>query len=124
MLNLDTHILLGAVKDNLRDGERSLLWRVPRWGISGIVLREIETLFRDKRIEYGLDYPGLQAVLETLTIWPVDAETCLALRELDFHSDPADELIAATSLVKRVRLVTRDGRLRNSRLLQRRGLLA
>ncbi|MHB8421047.1 MAG: hypothetical protein ACYDCL_23495, partial [Myxococcales bacterium] len=38
-----------------------------------------------------------------------------ASTELDFRSDPADELIAATSIVHRVPLVTRDRRIRRSR---------
>jgi PIN domain nuclease of toxin-antitoxin system len=37
------------------------------------------------------------------------------LRGLDFRSDPADEVIAATSVVHRVPLVTRDRTIRKSR---------
>jgi predicted nucleic acid-binding protein len=36
---------------------------------------------------------------------------------LDFRSDPADELIAATSVVYRVPLVTRDRKLRGSKIV-------
>ena len=36
---------------------------------------------------------------------------------IDFESDPADEIIAATSLVHRVSLVTRDRRIRRSILV-------
>jgi len=39
-------------------------------------------------------------------------EVCLNIAALDFVSDPADELIAATSLTYRVPLVTRDERIR------------
>jgi PIN domain nuclease of toxin-antitoxin system len=39
---------------------------------------------------------------------------CRAIQELDFRGDPADEIIAATSLVHRVRLVTRDRAIRRS----------
>jgi PIN domain nuclease of toxin-antitoxin system len=38
-----------------------------------------------------------------------------AIAKLDFESDPADEIIAATSLVHRVPLVTRDRRIRRSK---------
>lgn len=41
----------------------------------------------------------------------------------DFRSDPADEIIAVTSLVHRVPLLTRDRLLLESPLLRRRGLL-
>jgi PIN domain nuclease of toxin-antitoxin system len=37
---------------------------------------------------------------------------------LDFRSDPADELIAATSLTHNVPLVTRDARIRSSKLIR------
>jgi PIN domain nuclease of toxin-antitoxin system len=124
MLNLDTHVFLDAARNNLNSGELSLLQRVPRWGISGIVLWEIEMLYRIGRTNHGLDDPEIRAMLETGTVWPLDANVCLALRRLDFKSDPADELIAATTLARRVPLVTRDGRLRGSALLQRQGLLA
>jgi PIN domain nuclease of toxin-antitoxin system len=36
---------------------------------------------------------------------------------LDFDSDPADEIIAATSVVHRVPLLTRDRRMRRSKLV-------
>ena len=49
---------------------------------------------------------------------PTAAAVCRALRQLDFASDPADELIAATSLAHEVPLVTRDSRIRASRLVR------
>jgi PIN domain nuclease of toxin-antitoxin system len=36
---------------------------------------------------------------------------------LDFRGDPADEIIAATSVVHRVPLLTRDRRIRGSRIV-------
>jgi PIN domain nuclease of toxin-antitoxin system len=36
---------------------------------------------------------------------------------LDFSSDPADELVAATSIVHRVPLVTRDARILRSQIV-------
>lgn len=40
-----------------------------------------------------------------------------AIAKLDFESDPADEIIAATSLVHRIPLVTRERRIRRSQLV-------
>ena len=48
----------------------------------------------------------------------MDTAVCLCLHDLDFRSDPADEIIAATSLAHRVPLVTRDARLRRSRVVR------
>jgi len=124
MLNLDIHVFLAAANGSLESDEVSLLRRVPRWGISGIVLWEIEILFRIKRLDRGLDHPTIKTMLDTGTIWPLDTEVCLALRQLDFKADPADEIIAATSLARHVPLLTRDARLRGSVLLRRQGLLA
>ncbi len=42
---------------------------------------------------------------------------CRAFADLDFRGDPADEIIAATSLAHRVPLVTRDARIRKSRVV-------
>ena len=39
------------------------------------------------------------------------------IKALDFDSDPADEIIAATSVVHRVPLLTRDRRMRRSKLV-------
>jgi hypothetical protein len=34
-------------------------------------------------------------------VWPLDIEVCRETLKLDFESDPADEIIAATSIVHR-----------------------
>ena len=50
-------------------------------------------------------------------VWPLDAAVCRESTHLDFTGDPADELIAATSIVHRVPLLTRDKRIRRSKLV-------
>ncbi len=117
MLNLDTHILLHALEGKLSPQERQAL-DGEAWGISAIVLWEIEKLHQKGRIRYGLDYPPMSRFIEQLQIWPLSPEVCLKVRLLDFASDPADELIAATSLAHDVPLVTRDARIRNSKRLK------
>jgi PIN domain nuclease of toxin-antitoxin system len=118
MLNLDTHILLYALHGRLEPGEQRLLAGDRKWGISAIVLWEIEKLYQKGSILHGLDYPPLTLALHRLEIWPITAEVCRNLRALDFVSDPADELIAATSLTHGVPLVTRDARIRASKMIQ------
>jgi PIN domain nuclease of toxin-antitoxin system len=114
MLNLDTHILVGALAGELTRRERDLLAREP-WSIAAIVLWEITKLAELGRIEVDLDDPDLVRTLARIHVWPLTLDVCRAIRTLDFRSDPADELIAATSLVHRVPLVTRDTRIRRSR---------
>lgn len=116
MLNLDTHVLLHAVTDTLRSQERALLSN-DQWSISAIVLWEIAKLAELKRIDIDLGDPALLRLLEWTHVWPISLEVCRAISSLDFKSDPADELIAATSVVHDVPLVTRDRRIRTSKLV-------
>jgi PIN domain nuclease of toxin-antitoxin system len=117
MLNLDTHILLFALSGQLTPREETVLSR-DRWGISSIVLWEIAKLHAKGRISLGLDDPLLVRALEQLEIWPLSREVCRNLAGLDFAGDPADELIAATSLTYEVPLLTRDERIRSSKLIK------
>jgi PIN domain nuclease of toxin-antitoxin system len=114
MLNLDTHILLYALNGELTPKETRAL-AVEAWSISAIVLWEIAKLAELGRIEVDLDDAELTRVLSRIHTWPITLDICRALRTLDFRSDPADELIAATSLVHRLPLVTRDRTIRRSR---------
>jgi PIN domain nuclease of toxin-antitoxin system len=116
MLNLDTHILLHALAGSLTAREVRLLEAEP-WSVSAIVLWEIAKLAQLGRVEADLDDHELIRVLSRIHLWPLDLEVCRAIRVLDVQGDPADEIIAATSLVHRVPLVTRDRSLRRSKLV-------
>ncbi|MEW6197870.1 MAG: PIN domain-containing protein [Planctomycetota bacterium] len=116
MLNLDTHIVLHALRGELFARERRLLGREPR-SSSAIVLWEITKLAQLGRVTIDLDDPDVADALGRLPVWPIDLTVCRALRWLDFASEPADELIAATSLARGVPLVTRDRRIRRSKLV-------
>lgn len=111
MLNLDTHVLIKALEGTLSAHERTVLAKDAEWGISAIVLWEIEKLYDLGRLQYGVDYPPLAAAIDRLEVWPLSSEVCLKLRALDFKSDPAGEIIAATSLAHAIPLVTRDKRI-------------
>jgi PIN domain nuclease of toxin-antitoxin system len=116
MLNLDTHVLVHALAGSLRPPELALL-RADSWSISAIVLWEIATLAELGRIRIDLHDPELTRVVSRIRVWPLDLEVCRAIRSLDVRGDPADDLIAATSLVHDVPLVTRDPRLRRSKVV-------
>lgn len=116
MLNLDTHILVHAITDELKPKEEELL-RSEDWSISSIVYWELSKLAQLDRIEIDLHDPDVVRVLTKVHVWPLSLEVCLAIQDLDFRSDPADELIAATSLVHNVALVTRDAVIRGSEVV-------
>jgi PIN domain nuclease of toxin-antitoxin system len=107
MLNLDTHILLYALDGALTRKERELL-KKNEWGISAIVLWELEKLYQLKRIKIDIGSSKFKEILRNLHVWSVDLDVCLCLRQLDFKNDPADEIIAATSVVHKIPLLTRD----------------
>lgn len=114
MLNLDTHILLFALDGSVTPGERQSLAE-NSWGISAIVLWEVAKLNQLGRIDLELDSAEFSRIFSRVHIWPIDLAVCRQSADLDFQSDPADELIAATSIVHRVPLLTRDRRIRRSK---------
>lgn len=107
MLNLDTHVLLFAIAGTLKPRERTLL-TVQHWSISAIVFWELAMLARLGRIAMDLEDPEVVRVLARVQVWPITREIAHASTHLDVEGDPADELIAATSLVHNVPLLTRD----------------
>ncbi len=114
MLNLDTHVLVHALAGELRPAEERLLVREP-WSISAIVLWEIEKLRQLGRLT--IDAERLERAVHSVHVWPIDLAVARASTRLDFRSDPADELIAATSMVHGAALVTRDRKMLRSKLV-------
>ena len=100
----------------LRPKERTLLSK-ESWGISAIVLWEIAKLHELGRIDVDLEDPEVVRALSEIHVWPLDLAVCQKLRLLDFRGDPADELIAATSILYRAPLVTRDSAIRKSKIV-------
>jgi PIN domain nuclease of toxin-antitoxin system len=118
MLNLDTHILLFALSNEDLTAKESRVLAKDGWSISAIVLWEIAKLAQLKRIDIDLNDREVTRILSRVHVWPVDLPTCIMSTQLDFRSDPADEFIAATSLVHDIPLLTRDQRIRKSKLLR------
>jgi PIN domain nuclease of toxin-antitoxin system len=116
MLNLDTHVLLYAVTGALRSREARLL-SADRWSVSAIVLWEIAKLAQLGRIAVDLDDAEVTRVLARVHVWPLTREIARASTRLDIQGDPADGLIAATSVVQKVPLVTRDRALLKSKMV-------
>jgi PIN domain nuclease of toxin-antitoxin system len=116
MLNLDTHMLLHSLSGDLTAAERKILRR-DSWAISAIVLWELAKLQALGRIELEFDSIEFSRIMGQLEILPLTLPICRMSTKLDFRSDPADEIIAATSLVHKIPLVTRDRRILKSKLV-------
>jgi PIN domain nuclease of toxin-antitoxin system len=114
--NLDTHLLVFALAGEVTDRERRVL-AGSTWSISAVVLWELAKLAQLGRIDMDLDDREIVRTLSGLHVWPIDLAVSLQSTRLDFRGDPADELIAATSVVHGVPLLTRDRRIRASRLV-------
>ena len=116
MLNLDTHILIHALAGELTPAERKLL-RGDSWGISAIVLWELAKLQALGRVEFEFDSIEFGRILGQVEVLPLTLPICRQSTKLDFDADPADALIAATSVVHKIPLVTRDRKIRRSRIV-------
>jgi PIN domain nuclease of toxin-antitoxin system len=116
MLNLDTHVLIALLGDELRPEEEAAIVR-DQVAVSAIVLWELAKLVQLKRVVLDLDDPDFKSTLREITVLPITLEIARISTQLDFRSDPADELIAATSVVHDMPLLTRDARIRTSKLV-------
>lgn len=116
MPSVDTHILLDLVRGGLAPDEEEKVFQSPL-AISDIVLWEIAKLAQLGRIKFDFQNRKWRAFLSTIAVIPIDPEIAEASTQLDFRSDPADEIIAATSIVRKIPLLTRDRRILSSKLV-------
>lgn len=116
MLNLDTHVLISLFTGDVSAEEYARV-AFQRLAISDIVLWELAMLTERGRLVIDTDAREFRAWLHNLTILPITFEIARTSTRLDFSSDPADEIIAATSIVERIPLLTRDRRIRKSRMV-------
>jgi PIN domain nuclease of toxin-antitoxin system len=116
MLNLDTHILVSILSGDLSPHEHDLVLK-NELAISGVVLWELAKLIQLGRLDMDLDSAEFRQCLRHLSVLPITLEIARASTQLDFSSDPVDEIIAATSVVEKIPLVTRDRRILKSRIV-------
>ena len=69
------------------------------------------------RVEMDLDDRQTARVLDRMHVRPVDLDVARMSVNLDFRGDPADEIIAATSTIHDVPLMTRARVIRQSRMV-------
>ena len=69
MINLDTHILLHALRGDVKPREREIL-TTDSWGIASIVLWEISKLVQLGRVALDLEDPEVTTALSSVHVWP------------------------------------------------------
>lgn len=116
MLNLDTNIIIHGLMGDLTDREHELLEN-ESIAVSDIVLWEISKLLQLGRIAIDMDGSAFRRLLAQLTVYPITPEIARRSTALDFRSDPADEVIAATSIVEKIPLLTRDQKILQSAMV-------
>ncbi len=116
MLNLDTHILVAALAGDLTERERALVTN-DSLAVSDIVFWELAKLVQLGRLELDMDSVAFRRSLRHLTILPITIQIARQSTALDFSSDAADEIIAATSIIERIPLLTRDRKILKSRVV-------
>ena len=116
MLNLDTHIVVALLDGSLKKPEERRI-TADALGISGIVLWELAKLVQRGRLELDFEGPEFRNFLRVVTVFPITPEIARLSTQLDFQSDPADEIIAATSIIERAPLLTRDRRILKSKMV-------
>ena len=117
MLNLDTHIVIDLLKGGLSEKERRAL-DDQTLCISDIVIWEIAKLNSLGRIRLDLHHPEAVRFFSSIRVFVIDPQVAEKSTQLDFKADPADELIAATSWVYDIPLLTRDKKIRRSKLVK------
>ena len=87
MLNLDTHVLLYALTDDLTPRERAYSPMKPG-AFRRSFFGKSPNLSELRRIELDLDYPELARTLTRIQTWPLTLDICRSIKSLDFDSDP------------------------------------
>ncbi len=128
MITLDTHVILwdALLPELLSEKAREAIEKANQTDglfFCSISLWEIAMLIRKKRIEVNVHYRELVRLLLSCNkyvfqeITPDIAELSTTLPDT-INSDPADRIIAASSLTTKTPLVTADENLRKSDIVQ------
>lgn len=117
MILLDTHVFIWLVNgDKKLSGDYlDLLSKDSNIYLSVISCWEISLLLTKKRLLIKYDYNDwIQNALKAydIEIISLDLDIVLTYHKLeDFHKDPADKIISATSICKKIPLLTFDKKL-------------
>jgi PIN domain nuclease of toxin-antitoxin system len=114
---LDTHVVhwWSAEPARVSDPARGALEAADELLVAAVSWYELAWLARNERIVLNVPIrswlEGLSRQLRTIGLSPAVADAAVALPR-SFPSDPADRLIYATAIEQGVRLLTKDGAIR------------
>ncbi|MEZ4845944.1 MAG: type II toxin-antitoxin system VapC family toxin [Bdellovibrionota bacterium] len=117
IINLDTHIVLKFLNRDLTKTEFSLMESFDQYCISDMVLWELAMLRSRKGIDFRFDSPEWLEFSRDIQVLPITQEIALQTTKMDFKADPADHIIAATSIVHQIPLMTRDKTILKSKIV-------
>jgi PIN domain nuclease of toxin-antitoxin system len=125
---LDTHVLYWMANDSKRLSRRARETirearqeRHAGIAIATITVWELAWLAQNGRIELSVSVESfVRELVARVILRPVTPEIAALSVRLpnEFPKDPADRLIAATSMVEGMRLVTADARIRQSKVVE------
>lgn len=128
MILLDTHVLYWMANDSKRLSRRARETirearqeRHAGIAIATITVWELAWLAQNGRIELSVSVESfVRELVARVILRPVTPEIAALSVRLpnEFPKDPADRLIAATSMVEGMRLVTADARIRQSKVVE------
>lgn len=116
---LDTHVWIQRALDEPLPPlvNQALTEHADQLALADISLWEVAKLVELGRLELSVSlseffHLTLTAELTILPVSPAIAERVATLEASGFHQDPADQLIVATALMHKLRLISDDSRIR------------
>ena len=117
MIILDTHIFVWSGLEQYEKIPKETLAKIngsKTLGVSAISLWEISMLVQKGRIEFPcelIEWFRLAFISPKLKLLPITPEIAVKSGALQMHGDPADRIIAATSIIHKCGLATVDEKL-------------
>ena len=120
MILLDTHVWVNYIGENLHRLSQSALQTIDEtnnFGISAISCWEVSLLAEKSKLKLG--YEARYWIKDALAhpksvLFDLDVDLLITSTQLEnFHRDPADRIIATTSYLTGIPLITKDKKIRN-----------
>lgn len=107
-VSLDADVLADAVSDRLSEREKAVI-DSSEIVVSPLAIRKLASLIRRGRVrDLDIDDPRLDALVDGADLVQITPDMAERAVQLGLRSGPADEIIAATSILLEAPLLTRD----------------